>query len=137
MSEQGTGLAVVCQWNKEQFGSDEVTSPNINHHWFVLYLLDDEEIENPDEVLEFCRSKCQSPVSLQIVDYYCLSGNEMVGICKTFWLKMIQRKWKKIFAERRRIEKLRKLPKSLCYREYYGQWEPELNVLPTIQGMLA
>ena len=41
----------------------------------------------------------------------------MVGICKTFWLKIIQRKWKKIYAERKRVQFERMKTSELTYRE--------------------
>jgi hypothetical protein len=44
-------------------------------------------------------------------------GGECVAVLKTFWLRLIQRKWKRIFAERRqRLAKLIK-PYGLMQRE--------------------
>lgn len=137
MQEEGKGLAVVCRWNPEEFGECENTSKDIRDHWFVLYVLEEEEMENPQEILEFCRQNCKTPVSLQIVDYYCLPGQEMVGICKTFWLKMIQRKWRKIYAKRKHITKERRKVESITYRQRHGCWPQHLNNMPSLIGMLA
>jgi hypothetical protein len=137
VQERGTGLAIVCQWNEEQFGRTEDSSNDIDHHWFVLEVLDDEDIENPNERLEFYKTHCKTPCSLEVIDYFCLPGEEMVGVCKTFWLKLVQRKWKKVFAERRRINETRATHKEIIYRERNGNWRPELRQLPALSGMLA
>jgi len=98
--EGGKGVAVVCRWNPHIFGACENTSKDIGDHWFILEVLDKEDYNKMDERLNFYKSNCSIPVSLQLVDYFYLPGNEMVGIIKTFWLKLIQRKWKKIYAAR-------------------------------------
>ena len=137
MDLQGKGLAVVCKWNEKQFGKDEQTSKDIDTHWFVLDVLEHEDIEELPETLHFYSSNCESPVSLEIVDYFCLPGEEMVGICKTFWLKMIQRKWKKIYAQRKYIEKQRSTIKEINYRERHGKWSDNIAQIPTLRGMLC
>ena len=138
MNLEGKGLAVVCKWNENQFGRDEYTSKDIEQHWFVLDVLNEEDDRtNLPETLEFYKSNCETPVSLEIIDYFCLPGEEMVGICKTFWLKMIQRKWKQVYAERQRIMQKRQSTKELLHRERHGQWSPDTAHLPTLRGMLA
>lgn len=135
--DSGTGLAIVCRWTPEEFGEDKNTSKDIRQHWFVLHVLDDEEITNPYEVLDFYRDNLDTPLFLEVVNYFCLPGQEMVGICKTFWLKMIQRKWKKIYDQRRQIIKERSTPKSIMYRERNGCWPTYLNTMPSLVGMLT
>lgn len=58
-------------------------------------------------------------------------------IVKTFWLKIIQRKWKKIYKERMRIVKNRKKLESLYFREISGKFPNTCLHLPTLQGLLA
>jgi FAD synthase len=58
-------------------------------------------------------------------------------IVKTHWLRLIQRKWKKVFAERCRIREGRKAIKSLNYREFKGCWIRGFNYLPGLNGMLS
>jgi hypothetical protein len=50
-----------------------------------------------------------------------LIGLEEVGYIKTFWLKLFQRKWKKIFYNRKRIIKKMSNPKYLLKREITGK----------------
>lgn len=44
-------------------------------------------------------------------------GGECVAVIKTFWLRIIQRKWKRIFAERRRRLSQLLAPYGLMQRE--------------------
>ena len=66
-------------------------------------------------------------ITLDIVETDELDGEEMVGYIKTFWLRIIQRKWKKIFERRKKIISERKLIKSLKYREINGKWNVKLR----------
>ena len=136
--EEGRGLAVVCEWNEKQFGRCEDSSKDIDNHWFVLEVLeDDDDINHPEDRVNFYSAHCQSPVSLQVVDYFTLPGMEMVAVWKTFWLKLIQRKWKKVFEERQRIKSNRMSTSALIYRERNGGWPSDLKYLPGLRGMLA
>ncbi len=138
MLSEGKGVAAVCKWNESQFGKDNESSKDIEYQWFVLDLLD-KNIQSEDiaGLLKFYQENCHSPVSLEIVDYFCLPGQEMVAICKTFWLKIIQRKWKKVYAERQRILKRRKAVKEIQYRQRFGHWSNEASYMPTLEGMMA
>ena len=60
--------------------------------------------------------------NLDIVEPYYLDTDEYVCIKKTFWLKLLQRKWKKIYHFRKQQIKRRKNPKSLLHREINGKW---------------
>jgi hypothetical protein len=44
-------------------------------------------------------------------------GGECVAVIKTFWLRLLQRKWKRIFAERRRRLSQLLQPYGLIKRE--------------------
>jgi hypothetical protein len=133
----GNGLAIICQWNAKDFGQDSNTSPNIQDHWFVLEVLDTEDYMNPYKRLDFYKHHYKSEVYLHLVNYYYLPGKEIVGICKTFWLKLVQRKWKKVYVERMRVINLRKKSTSILYHEKYGKWPSDMIELPGIRGMLC
>ena len=53
-------------------------------------------------------------------------------IKKTFWLKLIQRTWKKIYKKRREIMKQRMMLHHLRYRELHGRWPQKLHYLPSV-----
>jgi len=64
-----------------------------------------------------------------------LPTQETIAILKTFWLRIIQKKWKNIFKERQIILKKRNLPYSLYEREILHNWLYTYN-LPGLKGML-
>lgn len=72
----------------------------------------------------------------QIAQCIYLPTQECICILKTFWIKLIQRKWKKIYAERQRIINLRKDPKCLRVREITGNWPENCRYFPGLRSML-
>jgi hypothetical protein len=73
----------------------------------------------------------------EIAECLYLSGGECVAILKTFWIKIIQRTWKNIILERKKIIKLRCNLKSIIHREVNGKWPNNCLYLPSLKGMLA
>lgn len=65
-----------------------------------------------------------------------LSGDEAVCIIKTFWLRLIQRKWKSIIKERKEIIKKRMMPNSILEWQKTGKWDNTCSYIPTLRGML-
>jgi len=67
------------------------------------------------------------------VDILKLCINEIDGtynvIVKTSWLRMIQRKWKKIYAEKKRDIEHRMKLSSMRYFEVYGKWPPKYSII--------
>ena len=68
-------------------------------------------------------------IKLDIIEVDVLDGEEMVGYIKTFWLRIIQRKWKKIFKKRKEVIQKRKSLCCLRNREINGKWGNKLNSL--------
>jgi hypothetical protein len=66
-----------------------------------------------------------------------LESQYSVVIIKTIWIKLIQRKWKKIYAERQNIIRQRAHFSSLKTRELTGKWPQHCLYLPTIRGILS
>lgn len=58
-------------------------------------------------------------------------------VIKTVWLRIVQRRWKKIMNERRRIMNGRITLRNRKYNEMTGRHLPEYSILPHIQGCLA
>lgn len=73
----------------------------------------------------------------EIAECFYLSGDECVAILKTFWLRIVQRTWKRVFKERKTKIQMRMHPMSLHYREIHGNWPSKCAYLPTIEGMLS
>ncbi len=76
-------------------------------------------------------------VQPEIVERVYLRGSECVAIIKTFWLKIIQRAWKKTFSKRKQIEKLRFNPLNIRYWFTNGKWPESCSRLPDIHGLLV
>lgn len=73
----------------------------------------------------------------EIGEYIILPTHEAIAILKTFWLRIIQKKWKKIFKERKNIIKQRCYLPNLSIREIQGKWPDSCVNLPGIRGMLS
>lgn len=59
------------------------------------------------------------------------------AILKTHWLRIIQKKWKKIMNERYEIINKRKRLFSILYFENHGRYPNGLNYFPRLRGMLS
>lgn len=71
----------------------------------------------------------------EIATCYLMNG-VLVATLKTFWLKIIQRKWKKIYNQRQTILQNRKSISNILYRELHGKWHISCFYLPSITGMM-
>jgi len=76
-------------------------------------------------------------LNLQIGKIHYLKGDECVCVIKTFWLKLIQRAWKRVYEMRKRIMQLRHRPDSIMYRQISGKWPNNCQFMPSIRGMLS
>ena len=73
----------------------------------------------------------------EIGEYIILPTQEAVAILKTFWLRIIQKKWKKVFQERKNIIRQRCNLSNLSIREIRGRWPESCFNLPGLKGMLS
>lgn len=74
---------------------------------------------------------------LEIAEVIYLPSYHCVSIIKTFWLKLVQRKWKKIVRERKLCMSRRGNPNSLKYKEIHGKWPDNCSIYPRLKGMLS
>jgi hypothetical protein len=58
-------------------------------------------------------------------------------IVKTFWIKIIQRKWKSIYKKRLDAIQARGVPHAIRHFQIHGKYPAGLNQLPGICGMMA
>lgn len=75
---------------------------------------------------------------LEIAQCMYLKSMHCVSIIKTLWIKIIQRRWKKVFKERQQCLMNRCKWSSITHRTIYGTWPSDciLNSTHGIQGML-
>lgn len=66
-----------------------------------------------------------------------LPSGECVVIIKTFWIRLIQRAWKRVFHTRKNTILKRKRIKSQHFRDIYGNWPSDCNYYPSIRGILT
>ena len=64
-------------------------------------------------------------------------NQEYQVIQKTYWLRLVQRHWRKIYQQQQRVWQIRKSSKNLRHRELYGHNLYGGNSLPRLQGMLS
>ena len=76
-------------------------------------------------------------IKQEIGEYIILPTQEAVAILKTFWLRIIQKKWKKVFQERKNIIRQRCNLSNLKIREIRGIWPEACFNLPGLRGMLS
>jgi hypothetical protein len=65
-----------------------------------------------------------------------LDTGETVAIIKTFWLKLIQRAWKRVYKKRQEIVNGRKQIASLHCMRLTGFWPVQYRFVPTLKGLL-
>jgi hypothetical protein len=74
---------------------------------------------------------------VQIAQCIQLDSGEQTAVLKTFYLRIIQRAWKKRFAIRVQMEQRKRIPENILYRVRHGSWPQCCLNLPTIRGILA
>ena len=76
-------------------------------------------------------------IKQEIGECFELVTGEQIVIIKTIWLRIIQRRWKKIFAKRQLIIKYRSNPTSLTLRKLTGKWPEYCIHMPGLNGLLS
>jgi hypothetical protein len=56
---------------------------------------------------------------------------------KTHWLRLVQRRWKSVYAERARIVKARGNIRHQAYFSIHGKYPSGYRNMPTLWGMLS
>ena len=101
----------VCTFLKEMSCSDSVS--NMNY----------------PEIMKLVQTRAVTAAGLEYTIH--------TVVIKTMWLRIVQRRWKKLMNERRRIMNGRISARNRKYNEMTGRHLPEYSVLPHIQGCLA
>lgn len=66
-----------------------------------------------------------------------ISNQVYYVVLKTYWLRLIQRVWKKKYQIYKENQQKKLLPQNTRYREIHGKFNNKLNYLPKIYGMLS
>ncbi len=73
----------------------------------------------------------------EIAEYIILPTQETIAILKTFWIRIIQRTWKKIYSQRKDILRKRCCPGAISTFQLTGKWPEHCRNLPGLRGMLT
>ena len=151
-----TGISLSCLDNYEEYNTDNENETDNDD--------DEDELDNNriikiNDSIEFLKNMVNSEesngyahptirnyhniismpnyIKPEIGKYVILPTLETIAILKTFWIRIIQKKWKKIFKERQHIINLMSYPLSLHIRELTGKWKTNISNLPGLKGMLS
>jgi hypothetical protein len=120
---------VLCEkYNKLIHG---MVDGEINNHYLTQFRL--KNINN--DFINIIKTKYPA-IRTEIAECIILNSDHCVSILKTFWLRLVQRVWKKIYKERNNVIKKRSNPKSIFHREIFGRWPDDCLRFPTMRGML-
>lgn len=98
----------------------------------TLYLENHPTIRNYHNII-----KHPNYIKLEIGEYIILPTQEAIAILKTFWLRIIQKKWKKVYQEQKNIIKKRCNLLNLSKKEVSINLTNLYKNLPGLKGMLS
>ena len=123
-------------------GVDNNSSPDIVNHFLVnttielkefydnSYKEDEQHIQR-NWLTQNLNNYNQKNIRLEIVQMEQLTpGGEYVAYFKTFWLRIVQRRWKKVFKARKELLSKRSGIKALQEKQRTGQWPLSLRSYP-------
>ena len=72
-------------------------------------------------------------IQLHLAKNIVLETGETICIIKTYWLRIIQRTWKRIYKERQLIIQKRKNPLCIFYFQQNGKWPKDCCIFPSLK----
>jgi hypothetical protein len=72
-------------------------------------------------------------LQLHLAKNIVLDTGETICIIKTYWIRIIQRTWKRIYKERQLIIQQRKNPLSILYFQQNGKWPKDCFIFPSLK----
>ena len=73
---------------------------------------------------------------IEIIQLQINNEGMYLAVLKTFWLRIIQRKWKKIYQQRKQLLNKRGLFKIQNHFQIWGKYPEGYNYFPNIHGMM-
>ena len=94
--------------------------------------------KTPHKIIKNYQNMITRPnyIKPEIGEVIYLQSGHAVCIIKTFWLKIIQRAWRKVYKVRAQTIKMRCHILSLKHREITGLWPQNCRHLPSLRGIL-
>jgi hypothetical protein len=75
--------------------------------------------------------------SVELMKLYTIPNGECVVVVKTYWIRIIQRVWKRIYKENAHKNKVRRTTESLRYFEIHGRYADAAKHVYGLSGMLS
>ena len=146
-------LAICEVFHPALHGQDENSSPAIHNHFLVYSIIDLPDfytlaylweehhlkkyylnttggtLENHPTIRNY-RKVLKKYIRLEIIQADVLTGQEEVAYLKTFWLRIVQRRWKKIYKARKALIQKRISYDSLKELQLTGKWPQHLRNWP-------
>jgi len=137
-------LAICERFQINIHGADEKSTSNITEHFLINTIMELGEFYDnsyKEEEVRIQRYWRRSPllynqkfIRLEIIHADQLKpGGEHVAYFKTFWLRIVQRCWKKVFKARKELLVKRSSLKALQERQRTGQWPVGLRDYPAFK----
>jgi hypothetical protein len=148
---------VICELYNNNIHGVSPNNSNVIYHYLTIHRYKTLDMDIINDMCEFLNAEYiyipnqhhnifrnyrniinkENYIKPEIAECIYLQNGESVCIIKTFWIKIIQRTWKRIFKERNNIIKERKSIHALFYREINGKWPSYCYYYPSIKGMLS
>ena len=150
---------VLCEIYNEKIHGKPSIGSNVQYHYFTINRYKKLDMKVIDDVTEYLnyeyrhihRSNCnhnifsnysniivrENYIRPQIAECLYLVSGECIAIIKTFWIKIIQRAWKRVYKERQNMFMKRCSISALRYREMNGKWPQSCLIYPSLRGMLS
>ena len=149
-------LAICEVFHPTLHGQNETSSPKVDTHFLIYTLIDiddfytqaylseenslrryrkaihimHESLNKTHPSIRNYRRVSNKYIRLEIIQTDVLTGQEEVAYLKTFWLRIVQRRWKKIYKERKDLLRQRSTMTALVERQRTGQWPTHLRSWP-------
>jgi hypothetical protein len=154
--ENDTYYLTLYKFNFDLNHKEDENESNINDDYYTnLYQLQDlakyfkkkyKKIKNRSDycfisnhsVIRNYQQMIESPNYFKPEIGECIYLDNGINICilKTFWIRIIQRAWKKVFLKRQNICIKRMSYSSILYREMHGNWPKSCEIMPGLKGLL-
>jgi hypothetical protein len=147
-------IAICEMFHPALHGQDENSSPQVDTHFLVYttidlpdfynnsYLFEENSLRRYIRAIQILHGGLEHPairnyqqvsnkhMRLEIIQTDVLERQEEVAYLKTFWIRIVQRRWKKVYKTRQEILSQRKQPWAIYERQRTGQWPRHLRVWP-------
>jgi hypothetical protein len=147
---------VLCELYNDNIHGPPLSNSDVAYHFIIISRYKKLEIDFIEDTADYINSEYiylhnqrhkifknyiniitqPNYVKPEIAECMNLPTGEIVAILKTFWIKLIQRTWKRIYKERKNVFKRRSSIHALKYREITGKWPESCRSPPSIRGML-